>query len=255
MKHNGLTDLPNFRDLGGPQTAAGRHVRGGLIYRSAAVLEPTDAGGALIAETGIVLVCDLRGKDERSHAPNSWWQARGVEILELDILADLRGTDSFWSILRADPSVAGAHAVMTAIYRGMPEAAAPHLATIFARIAVGDIPLLIHCTAGKDRTGFLSAIILHVLGVPYDAIVEDYLDSAKRGSAAVSAATRRLVIDHAGPAVSEAAMAAIIGVERDYLDAAFTAIAQTYGSIDDYVAVKVGISAAHRDQVQARMLA
>ncbi len=249
-----LTSAPNFRDLGGARAADGRAVRMGFIYRSAALLEPTGGDVDVLAEAGIVLVCDLRSARERDHAPNLWWQARNTETIDLDILSDIRGTDDFWAILRHDPSVTGGRAIMDRIYRALPAAAAPHLGTIFARIAAGDVPMLIHCTAGKDRTGFLSAIILQVLGVPYEAIVADYLASVGRANEQVTNATRRLILENAGPSVSEQAIEALIGVDRAYLDASFTAITTEYGSIDDYVRNAIGLDAAQCAAVRARML-
>jgi len=250
-----LIGTPNFRDMGGLATRDGRTVRKGLIFRSEAMFEPDEADAAQLAEAGIVLVCDLRGQSERDHKPNRWWLEAGVEIVEMDILADIRGSDGAWKTLRGDPTADGARTVMRKIYRDIPAAAAPHLSTIFRRIAAGDVPLLIHCTAGKDRTGFLSAMILHALGVPYDVILADYLASGPRLNAAVVEAARVMIVDRAGPDVSEAAVALLTGVEAEYLDDSIAAIEAQYASVDTYLAEAAGLDVALAAAVRVRLTA
>ena len=190
-----LTTAPNFRDLGGLPTADGRIVRPGLVFRSEALLEPIDADAAAIIAYGIVLVCDLRSDSERNHAPNDWWAAQGVELLDLDVMAAIEACDGPWLRLRSDRTTAGAIAAMEATYTALPAAALVHLAAIVDRIIAGNLPLLIHCTAGKDRTGFVSAMLLAALGVDHATILADYLDSDGRWTPQVREHTRQMVAD------------------------------------------------------------
>ncbi len=250
-----LATAPNFRDIGGGAGADGRLVRRGLIFRSEAVLQPSEEDIAALRGAGIVLVCDLRSDGERSHAPNRWWAGQGVELLGLDILGGIRSSSDAWTILREDPSGAGALRAMRTVYRELPTAAAPHLATIFDRIARGDVPLLVHCTAGKDRTGFICTMILEALGVAREEAVADYLSSAGRATETVIDHTRRMVVSRVGSAVSEAAMAALIGVERDYIEASFERIEADFGSIPAYLERQVGLDPDRRAAVRARLLA
>lgn len=248
-----LETLPNFRDLGGLPTTTGGFVRRGLVFRSEAVLDPTEADAATIASHGIVLVCDLRSDTERGHAPNDWWAQRGVERLNMDVLGGIAGADGPWVRLKADPSVAGAVAAMESIYAAMPAAAMGHVAAIVDRIDAGDVPLLIHCTAGKDRTGFVAAVLLAALGVVHEAIVADYLDSDGRRTSRVVEGTRQMVVDGVGAGVPVAAMAALLGVDRRYIETSFATIGDRYGDVAGYLAA-AGVDGPRLDRLRARLV-
>lgn len=228
-------------------------VRRGRVFRSDAVLDPDAAEQRMLRAAGIVLVCDLRGATERLHAPNRWWADEGVERLDLDIMADIRGAASAWALIGQHPGPEGGRALMQSIYREMPAAAAGHLRTIFGCIARGQTPLLIHCTAGKDRTGFVSAMVLHALGVARDVILADYLSSGGLANPAVRTATRRLIAENA-PDADECAVDAIIGVKSEYLESSFEAIAQAHGSIDNYLACACGLDPTMRTSLLTALL-
>ena len=126
-----LHTAPNFRDLGGWATGDGGHVRRGLVYRSEALLSPTQEDAAALTGCGIALVVDLRGEGERSKAPNAFWAAQGVERLELDLLGRIPEHERPWTILSDRPDVAGADAAMRAVYAAMPAAGAEAMVAIF----------------------------------------------------------------------------------------------------------------------------
>ena len=87
-----LVCAPNFRDLGGAPAADGRQVAFGLVFRSEAVLAPTDADASILRAHRMRLVCDLRGDHERSLAPNAWWRAQDAALLELDTTAGMQSS-------------------------------------------------------------------------------------------------------------------------------------------------------------------
>ncbi len=248
-----IASAPNFRDLGGWRGADGRQVRSGLVFRSEALLAPTDTDAALLRAKGIVLVCDLRSDSERVRGPNRFWEEHGVERLALDLIAAIPDDRGPWPILRAKPDVVGARAAMRAVYAAMPEASAPLLGTLLGRIAAGDLPMLIHCTAGKDRTGFVSAILLLALGVGRVDVLTDYLESRGRWTDRAAEATRAMVHARAGHVPDAAALEAMMGVEEEYLDASLESIARTYGGIEAYLAA-AGLDAPLLGRLRDRLL-
>ena len=202
---------------------------------------------------GVKLVCDLRGGHEIQATPNLFWQKLGVEILELNVNADLRGASRL-DLMEDDPSEAAASAMMCHTYRALPRAAAGHLKQLFQRIAAGHLPLLVHCTAGKDRTGVVIALLLAALGTPRDAIYADYLESNAKPSPLVVTSTR-VIMDHLlKTPISEEALQALTGVRKEYLEESFAAIDEEFGSIDIYLHQATGLTPHLRRQLRDILL-
>lgn len=242
---NGLVSAPNFRDFGGAPTLDGGVVQKGLLFRSEALRAPAHEDVALLADANIALVCDLRSDDEREHAPNDWWTSRGISPLALDIIAEMRPEDGPWAVLGADPSATGAITAMQSLYAAMPAAAANSLRAIVERIAAGTLPLLIHCTAGKDRTGFISAMILAMIGVGRAAIFKDYLASSGRRTQAATEATRALIEARGGGLATPEMIDILMGVDGAYLDRSFSTIRDQYGDLSGYLT----FANIHRDLI------
>lgn len=245
---------PNFRDMGGKPTLGGGHVRLRQLYRAEAIATPDEEDARLISMLDVRLVCDLRSARERESAP-SHWLATTADVLPLDIMADLRAMDDPAALLRDNPGEGGAVRLMTGTYAALPQAAAGHLGTLLRRLAAGDHPVVIHCTAGKDRTGFVSAMLLFALGVAPDDILADYLESASRHSPAVLEATRELMNHHLGQAMSDEALMALASVRPDYLETSLAVIRRDHGSLDAYLSGPVGLDARTRAALVERLVA
>jgi protein-tyrosine phosphatase len=243
----------NFRDLGGIAAVDGRVLRERRLYRSEGPASFSPVHHAELAGLEIRLICDLRSAVEREAAPNDW--SAGARLLNLEMTQDLRvATNGGWSALRDDPSEAGARRAMQANYAAMPAALQPHLAKLVAAILAGECPVLIHCTAGKDRTGVLVALLLAQLGAPMAAIEADYLRSdifaknLRLGNSIAHAFERSF-----GFVPSEATIDAMIGVDPDFLAAAFAAVTEGWGSVDAYFHA-AGISAEQSEALRAVLL-
>jgi protein-tyrosine phosphatase len=159
----------NFRDLGGYRAADGRQVRWGRIYRSGMMSGLTPSDMTYLSDLGVRVICDLRSIEERTSKPNPFIaRGSGPEVVGVDYpmfpFDELRRTTT-----RAQAIEAFAEGYVT-----FAEALTPQYADMFARLARGDVPLAVNCSAGKDRTGVASALILSVLGVPRRAVVADY---------------------------------------------------------------------------------
>jgi protein-tyrosine phosphatase len=152
----------NFRDLGGYAGWGGKHVRWGMLYRSGATPLLTPGDLAQIQALNLQQMVDLRSSEERVLAPT---RIAGVPYGAVGY--------SFQALMN------GGSFDMQTLYRGFPELLKPQLKMIFADLLRGDVPIAYNCSAGQDRTGFASAMILSALGVPRATILADYLLSTQ----------------------------------------------------------------------------
>lgn len=159
----------NFRDLGGYRATDGRQVKWGRIYRSGVMSGLTMADLTYLSELGVQVVCDLRSVQERGTEPNPMLKAEGPQVVAFDY--DMGG-----SISQLMQATTRAQAVDTfaAAYVDFIDMLAPNYADMFARLVRREAPLAMNCSAGKDRTGMGSALVLSVLGVPRETVVADY---------------------------------------------------------------------------------
>jgi len=246
----------NFRDIGGLPTEDGGVLRPGVIYRSEgpASFEPVHREELLAL--GIRLVCDLRADAEREKAPNDW--AGAARLLNLDITADLRvETNQGWQTLKHDPSEEAGKRALIANYTAIPGAIRPHLRGLIEAIADGETPVLVHCTAGKDRTGVLMALLLKALRVPDDLVTADYLRSdvfAK--NLRLRGGIHEQFEETFGFRPTEALIDAMIGVDLEFLNAALDTAEQEWGSVEGYFEA-AGVDAAllqrYRDALTIRL--
>jgi len=249
--------VDNFRDFGDYATAAGRRVRPGRLYRSAHHARATDADLDRIAALGLATVVDLRRPGERRHQPSRRPAGSVCAVIESD--HDDGGEAPHITFLKtADLTEDSGRAFMHDAYRRLPFEP-PHLdlfARFFRTLGETDGPVLIHCAAGKDRTGLLAALTHHLVGVSRDDMIEDYLltNRAVDLEARAPDIARQL---HAmtGRTASHGAVVAFLGVEPDFLDVAFRTIEAEHGTLDAYLERALGVDAALRDRITERLAA
>jgi protein-tyrosine phosphatase len=241
----------NFRTLGGLITRDGRRLRRHFLMRSDRLAHLTPEGWEQLAATGLTTICDLRTAQECAQHPNCVPAILGIEEVPCEVDNDLRNDKSLRDMLIEQPTAAGAEALMIEIYRRLPKQMAPALSRISDRLLGGGAPLLIHCTAGKDRTGFAVAMLLHALGVPQDDIERDYLasrawrhrpmhhESLAKGLAATVPA-------EAIPAVCDP----LLDVRAVYLRASYDTITRDFGSVESYFDAAVGLDVAKRERLR-----
>ncbi|WP_438381384.1 tyrosine-protein phosphatase [Asaia sp. BMEF1] len=232
--------VANFRDMGGYETTDHHHVRWGEFYRSAAPSGLTQNDYAYIDTLGIKSVTDLRTQAEQKKQPTRW---QGVSPAffpseKPDLPSDM--TDRSRLSTMSDTQ---AKALMETFYAQMPDYYAPELKALFARLLAHQTPTLTHCTAGKDRTGFASALILYALGVPEQTILSDYAMSGDLLRAHLTPSFKAAMADHqnGGAMAASPSMRAMLNSDPDYLKAAFASIRKHYGSIDAYLAQKLAV--------------
>ena len=235
-----LSGAVNFRDLGGYRGTDGRQVRWGRIYRSDSLAELSDADVQTLSALGLRTICDLRAESERKHKPNKpllvlepagqpprlhafGFMPHGGEAL----IADTR---------KGAITVAEIKQRVAEIYRRFVVDQSATFARLLHLIEADALPLLFHCTSGRDRTGFAAAVLLMALGVDRDQIMADYL---------LSDHYRRDLRFQVGSGVDEALMHALTSAHPDYMAAAFEAIDQRWGSGDAYLRNGLGLDDGH----------
>lgn len=248
-----LACAPNFREVAGLRARDGRSVGSGRLFRSDAILAPEVEDCDILARFGVDLVFDLRSASERTHAPNTYLASVGADLRAVDLLARIEDGHDHWHVIKEQPDAQGGDAAMHAVYAAFPQALHGQLASVVEAILASPGAVLVHCTAGKDRTGFLIAVLLSAIGVGAADIVADYLQSAGRGNAQVRDNTRRLAVNRIGFELPEDVLERLLSVRESYLDAAMARIEQDFGGIDGYFA-SAGISEQQRAALKARLL-
>jgi len=231
----------NFRDLGGYRTSNGRTVRWGLLFRSGSMHFLTDADYAYLEKRGIRTVCDFRSSAERQAEPVSWPAAAAPNVLVTDYVQDLKS--SGLAAGAAPATGAEARAMMAKLYPNMLVQFNAQYRRMFAELLAGRAPLAFNCTAGKDRTGVASALLLTALGVPRQTVVDDYLltnryfdpKKAMSGASSASYGMQKMPQD-----VVQAYMAA----DRSYIEAAFRVVDGHKGGAAGYLRDELGLTTA-----------
>lgn len=248
-----LQGVNNLRDYGGYATSGGGRVRRGLLWRSGQHGMASDQDLATIGALGLATVIDLRGGSERAANPCRRPAGFAATIVACD--GDTAGLASHLDAGQGIRDEAGARSAMQALYSGMPwrENLITVLRGYFRALGEGEGASLIHCYAGKDRTGFAVALAHHVLGVHPDDAMADYLltNVATRGRSIPG----RPVSDHKHyEELSEAAMQALQGVHESYLEAALRALRERHGSVDAYLEEVLGVDAALAGQIRQALV-
>jgi protein tyrosine/serine phosphatase len=251
-----LEGVVNFRDYGDYATAAGARIHPGRLYRSAHHGRATDADLEAIAGLGIAVVVDLRRPNERKREPSRRHAGFAGQVIETHV-GDAED-DPWWDFVRSsDLSEEAFRDYLMGYYRAAPFD--PRLLDLYSRyfaaLAEADGPVLIHCAAGKDRTGILAALTHHLIGVHPDDIVADYLLTNE----AIAFEQRmplmmQAIAEGAGREPTPAAVRVAMGVDEAFLEAALAAIKTSHGAIDDYLQTALGVDPALRAKVEARLV-
>jgi protein-tyrosine phosphatase len=241
----------NFRDAGGYSTASGRTVRRRVFYRSASMANLSTQGMAQLQTLNVGSIIDLRSTEERRSDSNNWLAASGQGYWTRDYSLG----DTGFAALFGDPAKLTADRVRSAMaqgYRGMPKVLAPSYRELFVRLIAGKGAVVLNCTAGKDRTGIGTALVLTALGVPYATVREDFLlsnlairNTSRSGDGGFANQLAALPRDVLVP---------LAGVEGPYLDAAFDQLRQDYGSVEGYLAKELGVGPRELATLRRRML-
>lgn len=217
-----LSGATNFRDLGGYAGHGGRTVRWRRVFRSdhLAALTPQDV--AAVQALGLARVCDFRGVAERAPLACT---VPGVVVHSLPIEPTVVQRMQDWVASGQTLTAHDTVGLMQQTYRAFVHNNAARFAALFAQLLDNDAPLVFHCTAGKDRTGFAAALILLALGVPRPVVMQDYLLSN------VLYPTPRTSAHQAPQEV----LNVVWSVREAFLEAALHAVDTDFGGVSRYL--------------------
>lgn len=256
-RHIPFESIENFRDFG-DYAAGQRRLRRGLLYRSASQARATDADLEKLAALGLSVIVDLRRSNEREKEPSRRWSGFSARVIENDIGQD---TADEWHtfIASSDLTPQSFTDYMMDYYRALPfQRRHVDLYTrYFHALAETDGPVLVHCAAGKDRTGIICALTHHMAGVHDDDIREDYLltNNMDRMQARLPQMREYVAEATGGRIPTDEALLTAMRVEAEYLDTAFAVMRDAHGSLDGYLDQALGLDADIRARIHDRLLA
>ncbi len=248
-RHLRFQGIRNFRDLGGYETTDGRTVRWGLLYRSGNLSQATDADLAYLSSLRLKFVFDFRMPSENRLRSREYTTALGVQVFKLPMLSD-RITQMFESAMISSPGEQhriDAEELLIELYRSFVTDSMSQCSEIIQTISDPvNLPTLYHCSQGKDRTGFVSAITLLALGVSRKTVFNDFMLSSQY----ITPDDEGQILSFIDPAVKQS----LLKTRREHLEAAFETIDKRYGSVDMYLCEGLGLNEKSLEKLRAALL-
>lgn len=240
----------NFRDLGGYPTRDGHTVRWGQLFRSGSLADLTDADLVYLRQLNLKTVCDLRTPEEMAAHPDRL--PTGVTVWELPVTAQVSRLRQTWTLFRKRNRLQ--EVLQEAYTRVMLGQNGRLFGDLFRRLADPDnLPAVIHCTAGKDRTGVSVALLLAALGVEDEIIIADYsLSNAVYDILATRMAPDMRRLFRLG--FDEQQLSAFLLAEPQTMAGTLAHVRGRYGSVREYLLRMGGVTSATIEQVRANLL-
>lgn len=237
-----FSEALNFREAGGYMTGDGQRVRTGVLYRSDNIADLSRGDRKVLSGLGLRTIFDLRHDGERSAAPYRLPDQEDLLVIEMSVyFPPLDRAESRRKILGGNVEEGHFQELLIEANRAFALDFTAQWSELLRRLAASDArPALIHCVDGKDRTGFAIALILRALGVPQETVLEDYLLSNQ------FLASRTAYLAFLGSMgslfrVSRGEIRSLLEVRPEYLESAFAAIDERYGSFAAYLYEGLGL--------------
>jgi protein-tyrosine phosphatase len=252
-----LEGAANFRDLGGYRTSDGRYVRWGMVYRSNDLSNLTAKDYEYLDSLGIRLVCDVRLAGERMRSPTHWI-GRSPQFLTTPIGRERDGALTPEEDLRNRLAALATESKTDAqAYDQYAFEYASQYGNILQRLVAGNLPLIEHCSSGKDRTGVFSAILLTALGVPRDTVIQDYLLTSQYMLAddrieQTAVDVQRILGLSQPPDV--ATVRTLMTTRPEKMEATLDSIVRAYGSFSTYLRDALKLSDSDLSMLRNRLL-
>lgn len=245
----------NFREIGGYPTLDGRRLRRGLLWRSARLDELTADDVEVIRSLGIATIADLRRSSERRLSPTHEAIITNTRVLSWDGTGGHREPPE--KLFRQGAEPAEYVDAVLELYRIIAEDHVQHLHDLYKAIADGGTPTLIHCAAGKDRTGIAVGLLLDLIGIDRRYVMADYAKTQDlldwdrlKHSAAAGTGVSGNWLERLDPVALEILSRA----DPRYLAATFADLEKRYGSTMNFAADRLGIGQTVVDRLREYLL-
>lgn len=235
----------NFRDLGGYPSSLGGTTRWGVLYRAGSLAAMTASDVAEFDRLGIHTVFDLRRADEREVAPDPM---PNVHVCLMSRVIDNQAMPERTSLVDHDHGIE----FLGRLYTGLLDHASDELGLLLRAIAATDaLPAVFHCTAGKDRTGIVAALVLTWVGVDRETVLDDFEATDRYVHREHHEEMFQRMLDHGmGP---EAA-AGMLTAPRASMASALAELDGIHGGIDTYLRERAGLDTATLQRLRDLLL-
>lgn len=238
----------NFRDIGGYKTKDGKTVQWGKIYRSAEINRLTAEDLDKLERLNIHYVLDFRGPSEVAAGPDKVPN----NAIRISLPAGSEEVGDRSKMFKQMSTATVGDSIMLPFYSNIdafPKRYKPMFEALIHNS--NDSALVYHCTAGKDRTGIATALILYAFGVEEQTIIEDYL-ATNYYRKSDNGRLRKMMIDNYH--IKETVVDEVIGVKAAYIKATFQAIVNKYGSVDKFLKTEMGLNKSALKKLKKKYL-
>ncbi|MCK0128643.1 tyrosine-protein phosphatase [Erythrobacter sp. F6033] len=246
--------IHNLRDYGGYKTADGGRVKLGLLFRSGHHADASENDLATVSELQLRHVIDLRGDSER--ARHTCRRSADFDAQVLYFEGETAGLAPHLEAAQGSIDATSAHAAMVDLYGALPDRKGLNsvLTDYFDALASGKGASLVHCAAGKDRTGIAVDLLHHILGVHPDDAMHDYLltNHSPRNDERIAHGMNMLGDKYGSR--DEAMARVLMGVDAEFLEAARASVKERFGNADVYLEQVLEVDAAKRGAIKAALV-
>ncbi len=249
-----LEGIHNFRDYGGYAIPGGTRVRSGLLFRSGQHMEASDEDLGTLQELDIRTIIDLRGTSERTNFPCKRHPEFKADVLAYD--GETSNSPPHEALGGKGMSAELALERMIKVYTRMPvnPAMIDMFTRYFAALAEREGGSLVHCFAGKDRTGIAASLLLYVLGVHRDDITAEFLRTNEAPSQHILERQSLPRMEAHYGTIPPDALRNLMGVRPEYIETYFSEIIRDHGSIDTYLAETLGVDDTRKARLRERLV-
>ena len=253
-----LKGAHNFRELGGYRTQDNKSVKWGILYRSDELHALTAEDIKYLERLKLNTLVDFRSLGERENEPDPLLKETNILLLPIDVLAESSSEESVKSQQEIQEELfSGERDLSNLLVDANKDFATTFTPTykifIDTLIENNGLPLVFHCSAGKDRAGFAAAIVLSILGVPRDIIIQDYLATNAYTKDEIDRTIQQINISSLFQADTDN-IRKVLEVEERYIQAAFDAIDKEWGSMELYFKNGLMLSEAEIEKIKALYL-